>query len=240
MTVWDDNAKLYDSEQSETGDFLHKFMIDPELAKLLVTISGKVILDAGCGNGYWVRKLSSAKTITGIDSSKRLIQLAKSRKNPKNVQFLIADLQKRLPFKDNYFDVILSSMVLQYLPSIGKTAAEFHRILKNGGQVIIAVQHPIFQYHFRAKGLPKPFLKTSAYFEKKSIQQQIMGGKAIATIFNRPLDEYMTSFLQNGFILNAFVEPEYSDKLLKAKPSYRKISEVPRVAIMRFEKVNLS
>lgn len=240
--TWDTIADLYDSNQGDVGDALHRHMIDPATSHMLGDITEKTILDAGCGNGYWVRRLSKdAKHVIGIDNSVPLIQKSLSYQNPPHVEYHQADLHKPLRFNDNQFDVILSNMVFHYLSSITGTISEFYRVLKPKGHAIIVLQHPIFQYHFRIAskltGYAGPFSQPVGYFDQKTVKQQILSGLSEVQIYNRPLSYYIQAFLHNNFVLTAFGEPEYSDELLTKEPRYQNLSEIPRVAILKFEKV---
>ena len=55
---------------------------------------------------------------------------------------VVSDLNKKLPFKDNTFEEVYCSHVLEHLDSIDSPLEEIWRITKNGGRVIIKV--PIF------------------------------------------------------------------------------------------------
>lgn len=238
---WNDIASVYGKGQSETGDSLHQYMIDPKISEMLGNVAGKTILDAGCGNGYWVRRLArQAKKVIGIDNSSELINNAKSVQNPSNAEYYAADLLKSINLSDLYFDIILSSMVFHYLSSIGNAVVEFKRMLKPNGQVVLAIQHPIYQYHFRAQmkagGDYNLFSKPVGYFNRKAVRQTIMSGKATIEIYNRPLSDYIRPFLRQGFVLTDFAEPEYTNELLSKVPRYKDVAEIPRVAVFAFQK----
>jgi len=105
------------------------------------------ILDAGCGTGAVVVKSADKilpdGLIYGIDASHEMIEIAQKKlKNSalqkSNVTFLQASMEM-LPFKDNYFDVILSCQALHHLPSNLKIEAfkEMKRVLKPAGRVVI-------------------------------------------------------------------------------------------------------
>lgn len=91
------------------------------------------ILDAGCGEGYYLSKLN-AKERWGVDISKDAVRYAAVRE--KNAQFLAATAA-HLPFPDASFDCVLSMFALT-------AAAEFARVLKDGGifvQVLAGEKH---------------------------------------------------------------------------------------------------
>lgn len=238
---WNKYADIYDQTQGEEGDIAHRLVFDPNISKLLGDVTGKVILDAGCGNGYWVRNLArrSSKVI-GIDSSEKLIDICKSKNNPSNVEYKVMDLTDQLDFPDEVFDLILSSLVFQYMPSLDKTASEFNRILKYKGEVVVCAQHPIYQYHFRVQQkLGKKlevFPETAGYFDRKYLKQKVLAGKALVDNFNRPLKDYLSPFLDHGFVLTDFEEPEFTEEILREDPRYQEVREIPRVVIFKLRK----
>ncbi len=93
------------------------------------------ILDYGCGYGRSLAELSAAgyKNVVGIDFSEQM--LARARLEVSD-QRLIRNDGRRLPFKDNCFDVVLLFAVLTCIPD-GKEQriilAEAQRVLRTGG-----------------------------------------------------------------------------------------------------------
>ncbi len=100
---------------------------------------GSLILDAGCGAGYWSRKFSinGCDTI-GVDISEDLIEAARKQALPGQT-FQVCDLNKELPF-DKKFDGIFCGCVLHHLPEIKDVDLIIQNLtgcLKPGGKLII-------------------------------------------------------------------------------------------------------
>jgi len=87
-----------------------------------------VLLDAGCGEGYYTKAVCPNREMTriGFDLSKDAVKLA--AKGPKNAFFFAADL-KNIPMKDQTVDVLLDI----FTPA---NYAEFARVLRPGGLVM--------------------------------------------------------------------------------------------------------
>jgi ubiquinone/menaquinone biosynthesis C-methylase UbiE len=240
-SAWDTYASLYDQAQGETGDDAHALVYDPLISQMIGDVADKRVLDAGCGNGYWTRRLARrAKAVVGIDSAVELVKIARAKDNPDNVRYEILDLTGELNLEDETFDLILCSMVLHYVPSIGCTVAQFKRLLAHNGDVVICVQHPVYQYHYRAQALAgqrsSVFPQTVSYFQQASLAQVTMFGKMEVLTYNRTIEDYVTTFTSHGFVLTDLREPQFSEALLEAIPRYREVSEVPRVILMKFRK----
>lgn len=104
------------------------------------------VLDFGCGVGLfeeYIKKhieLCEGK-ITGVDTGKELIEIAKSSfPSDRNYEFILIDEGGRLPFQDNSFDIILSSFVFHLLSRQQKASVfkEFMRVLKPHGRMLLA------------------------------------------------------------------------------------------------------
>ena len=102
----------------------------------------KHILDLGCGNGRFVRFLKEKKlkaNYTGIDNAQSFIDICK--KEFPHHQFQQGD-QLQIPLKDKTIDLILNIRAFHHLPSKKyrlKALEEMHRVLENGGILIISV-----------------------------------------------------------------------------------------------------
>lgn len=107
------------------------------LQTLLVPLEPTCILDAGCGEGYYLTQLQQALPQTefaGIDISKDAVRFAAVRN--KNALWLTGTAAA-LPFPDGSFDGVMSMFALT-------VEKEFARVLKPGGwylQVIAGPEH---------------------------------------------------------------------------------------------------
>lgn len=103
---------------------------------------GDVILDLGCGDGYYLHILSNLGLklkLHGSDYDESGLKRAKKNINNKNIILKHADLMKKLPYKDNTFDKIIMSEVAEHLPNDVKGFKEVRRVLKKGGIVVATV-----------------------------------------------------------------------------------------------------
>ena len=92
------------------------------------------ILEIGCGTGYFTKEIAKTKaTITAIDISPELLNMAKQEIPETNVSFVL-DNAYELSFDDNCFDSIVGSSVLHHL-EVEKAINEMFRVLKAGGSM---------------------------------------------------------------------------------------------------------
>lgn len=99
------------------------------------------LLDFGCGFGVEAMLLAPRLTqITAIDLNPQKISVFKkllSQTSIKNIKPLVADGQN-LPFPKNSFDFVFCNESLSHVRHIQKALREIKRVLKSGGQIIVA------------------------------------------------------------------------------------------------------
>jgi ubiquinone/menaquinone biosynthesis C-methylase UbiE len=100
-----------------------------------------LICDAGCGPSGHIGMYLANKgmVITGIDISDRCIELA-SIHNP-DMHFVREDMAK-MSFENDSFDAVVAYYSIIHTPKnlVNIIFKEFHRVLKSGGYLLIAVK----------------------------------------------------------------------------------------------------
>jgi ubiquinone/menaquinone biosynthesis C-methylase UbiE len=89
-------------------------------------------LDIGCGTSPIITRFHEA---VGIDSERSKV-LFMQRRLP-NLEFHMAEAQS-LPFADGIFDRVLCIEVIEHIKNPEQALDEMHRVLKPGGQLILA------------------------------------------------------------------------------------------------------
>ena len=116
-------------------DYFQKFAIRRALNTLQISVSGKKILDIGCGRGRWIKFYNSLGGITtGVDLSPEAINKCRE----KGLQAIQCDITE-LPFKNNTFDIVNSVTVLHHIPyeQQKRVVSELYRVLKPQGWMIM-------------------------------------------------------------------------------------------------------
>ena len=131
---------------SPNYDFLNHFLslgIDiywrKKFTRKLDIQDGDTILDVACGTGdvgFEILKKHSV-SITGIDLSQKMIELAQgkaSKKKLDNITFIEGDAEN-LPLNDNSVDCLTISYGFRNISNYETALSEFHRVLKPGGKL---------------------------------------------------------------------------------------------------------
>jgi SAM-dependent methyltransferase len=102
---------------------------------------GIKVLDIGCGPGILTVTLAPlVEEIVGLDLTPDMITRARSRSNElglTNVSFMQGSADN-LPFASNYFDIVVTRLLLHHLLSPSRAIEEMTRVLRVGGLVVVA------------------------------------------------------------------------------------------------------
>jgi len=94
---------------------------------------GTVALDAGCGRTTRLRNYRDRIVrLVGVD-----VDAEAGRANPHLDDFVLADLDRSLPFADDSFDLVYANFVVEHLEHPERTFAEWRRVLRPGGHLVL-------------------------------------------------------------------------------------------------------
>ena len=95
------------------------------------------LLDVGCGDGVALSLLSKSSPnleLYGVEPAREALEVARKKTPHADVREGGAD---KLPFEDNYFDIVTSSDVIEHVENPDKMLGEVSRVAKAGAHVII-------------------------------------------------------------------------------------------------------
>jgi 2-polyprenyl-3-methyl-5-hydroxy-6-metoxy-1,4-benzoquinol methylase len=137
---------------------LHRLLdaeIDPAYAKRACFIldaiyekKPKNILEVGCGRGFYLKALSYfdfPKQIVGVDINPDYIEEAKQSVQDTRIKLIQGSIYD-LPFKQNSFDLVICSEVLEHLRDDRQALLVLRKLVKPGGYILGSV--PNIHYPF--------------------------------------------------------------------------------------------
>jgi ubiquinone biosynthesis O-methyltransferase len=106
---------------------------------LIGPVSGKGLLDVGCGDGVLsVRLAQSGADVTGLDSEPRMLVAARRRANESGVQVsFIEGAAQALPLDGGSFDIVVAVTMLCFVADPEHAVHEMARVLRPGGRLVI-------------------------------------------------------------------------------------------------------
>jgi len=217
INQWDIVAKNYALEQQNSINSIVNRTI---IKELLGDINDKTLLDAGCGFGLFSNELKSlGANVFAFDGSKNFIEIA--RENYKNINFDVLNIKEKLPYNSNFFDIVISSLVLMDIDNIEIFFSEAHRILKEDGKLVFSIVHPsFFQADWEKDEQGNKLVKRiSNYWNKNSEILDIWGE---TTHYHRPLTYYSKIIKKHGFVIEEMRENPENSEIFNQMKSHQK------------------
>ncbi|WIM69629.1 class I SAM-dependent methyltransferase [Corynebacterium suedekumii] len=205
---WDSDAERYHADHAAYLDGFHwcPEMLAESDARLLGDVTGLEVLELGCGSApcsSWLAR-DGVGFVTGFDISREMLRRADGR-----VPLTQADAQA-LPYRDASFDVVFSVFgALPFVPDVTAVLVDVARVLRPGGRLVFAVNHPI-RWIFPDD--PEAFEAQISYFEREYVERDD-DGTVTYTEFHRTFGDWVRALDDAGFHLRDLVEPEWPDQL---------------------------
>lgn len=94
------------------------------------------LLDCGCGTGLFAKEMSTSCRVTAVDDHEEALSLARRNLSPEHCFSGSATI---LPFPDAAFDAVTALDVLEHIQDDKKALAEWKRVLRPGGVLLLTV-----------------------------------------------------------------------------------------------------
>lgn len=214
----------------------------PALIEFIGNVSGKKILDVGCGNGWLSAKLcEQGASCIGVDKSPEFIEKAKS-KFPQ-VDFKVLNGADMSEFSDSSFDCVVMSMVLIAIGSqseFQKVFLECRRVLKDNGTLVFSIIHPVCVCNNKdaAREIILPdgggYLQTGMFYVAKIL----LSDRSSWITFSNcqwTLGDIMRELKKNGFAIVDLMEPAPTSQM----PDWELLKGAAKIPDLLFFKCTL-
>ena len=107
------------------------------IGEALGTRASGRILDLACGPGVLTAQLCrDARSVIGLDLTRRVLQVAKSAGDPERAAFVLGAAEQA-PFADGCFDAVTLRLALHHVVDPGVVMREVRRLLRPGGRAVV-------------------------------------------------------------------------------------------------------
>jgi len=139
MYRYDVTARIYDMRYAEEQT------VKIEAALKHMKVKACMVLDAGCGTGILFSYVADkARTIVGLDVSKKTLIKAKERaKDHANVYLVCADVDN-MPVEDRVFDRVFAMTLIQNTPNPAETLNQIRRVATDNALIVVTGLKKIF------------------------------------------------------------------------------------------------
>lgn len=250
--IWNKNAEFWDNIMQEGNNF-HTKLIEPAQLSLLDLSPGQNVLDIGCGNGQFARRMArDGVKVTALDISEEMIRVAKKRtvENTNLIKFLVVDVSnpQELTYLNQYkFDKAVSTMSLMDMASIRPLISSLATLLPPKGIFVFSICHPCFNTPSKKRIVEKNesgnhmneilSVNISDYITPTAQKGVFAEGQPVDHYyFNRPISDIFNAFFEEGFVLNGINEPAFKQGDITTNTrwsSWEYFTEIPPVLVAR-------
>jgi ubiquinone/menaquinone biosynthesis C-methylase UbiE len=222
---YDSMAEAYAADNLESP--YNAYYERPATKRLLGDVSGKRVLEVGCGAGPLTEWLvQNDALVTAMDVSPEMVRLARARAGDR-ARIIVGDLAVPLAAPSASFDVVVASLVLHYLRDWVAPLREIHRVLVSHGALVFSTHHPTMdardhspEDYFAIKQITETWTKGTDTFD--------------VTFWRRPLTAMTEAINEAGFVIEHLVEPMPEADLRERDPaSYELMTTQPRFLFFR-------
>lgn len=214
----------------------------PALYSLLPDLTGKAVLDLGCGFGEnCIRYVDKgAKRVVGVDISEKMLAVAESENSHKSIKYL------KMPMEDigelrERFDVVVSSLAIQYVEDYQGLVNNIYNLLNDGGVLVFSQEHPINTCFSSGSRWTKDENGNKLY---ANVEYYSVDGSRESTWFvdgikkyHRTLSTVINTLIGSGFRIDKIIEPVPTPELLREHPEYDDLLHKPDFLLVRATKV---
>jgi len=205
---YDAMAVEYDRHNAISG--ANRYYERPATIALLGDVSGKRVLEVGCGTGpvtEWL--VDHGAAVVACDVSATMLQIARSRVGD-SAELHHHDLAEPLTFlEDASVDLVVASLVFHYLRDWVAPLRELHRVLRPTGSVVMSIHHPAWDWRNHCPEDYFAFLQVSEVWVKAHM----------VTFWRRPLTAVTGAVSEAGFLIDRLVEANPNPELEMRDPS---------------------
>lgn len=143
---YDRLAATYGTVAKDTGWLAYQDTVRKKVAGMIVQKKG-LLLEIGCGNGLFLRKLLALKEImaVGLDFSGRMLDVAEKQLSGTGSRIvLVKGTAQEMPFPDESFDIVTNLNMISTLPTykdVKTVIREMVRVCRKNGCLILEIRN---------------------------------------------------------------------------------------------------
>jgi ubiquinone/menaquinone biosynthesis C-methylase UbiE len=179
--------------------------ISEEKHKLFGDVSGKKMLEIGCGNGQSLQYQGDRKAseLWGMDISEKQIEKAAQHLMSCGIsaKLICSPMEEECGIPKNYFDFVYSIYAIGWTTDLEGTFCRIASYLKKDGAFIFSWSHPIHKCVVAENNM---LTFSKCYFDESWYSVYLEEG--VLTLSDRKLSTYVNGLAKAGFIIEQMIE----------------------------------
>ena len=212
-----------------------------QLQPLFPELQGKKVLDLGCGYGWHCKYAAQmgASEILGIDSSEKMIAKAAADNSDVQIRYEVCSIEE-YNYPENFYDLVVSNLVLHYLEDLDSVYQNVYRTLKSGGCFLFNIEHPTFtagvneDWIYDENGNPQYWAIDNYYYPGKR-ETKFLGKQVVKQ--HHTLTQILNPLIKCGFQMEAIEEAMPPADMMDI-PGMRDEMRRPMMLLVKVKKIS--
>jgi cyclopropane fatty-acyl-phospholipid synthase-like methyltransferase len=242
-TIHEINTALWDEKGSDVigvtalptlGAF-----ISEENHHLFDDVSGKKVLEIGCGRGHSLQYLGerNAAELWGLDISEKQIKHTKQYliESGLSAKLICSPMEEECGIPVEYFDIVYAIYAIGWTTDLDVTFARISSYLKRGGVFIFSWSH---QIHKCVVAENDKYVFKKSYFDESWYSDSLDG--EVFTLSNRMVSTYVNALAKAGFFIEQMIEKPDEEILQSCdenNDSVKRVRMIPKVFVIKARKL---
>ncbi len=216
-TIYETNSIFWGTKDAVLGSIYLPFygaFITEEKCKFFGNVSGKKMLEIGCGSGQSLKYLGENKAaeLWGMDISAEQIVKAKQHLAAYGLSanLICSPMEEECGIPVDYFDFVYAIYSIGWTTDLEGTFSRIASYLKKDGAFIFSWSHPIH----KCVAENEMFVFKKCYFDESWYSVSLGGGTL--SLSDRKLSTYVNALAKARFVIEQMIE-ESEDEILKSK-----------------------
>ncbi len=242
--VWDRAAPIWEEFQEAGQDFSRDLVHGPALLRAIGPVAGLKVLDVGCGQGRFTRKLAAAGArVTALDWSKPMLELARSHEeaHPLGIDYRLADARSVGSLHHaGPFDLVVSCMSFMDMPDLPRVLRGIAKLLRPGRRLVFSVVHPVNSASAsreRPNARDPGGMVVDRYFDRRVETTRWRMARLPAPFdtltWHRPLEDWYRLLERAGFVVETIFEPRATAAQVRRVPLLAGTRRLPFFLVFR-------
>lgn len=189
--------------------------VSEEKCQLFGDISGKKLLEIGCGNGQSLQYHGerNASELWAVDISERQIEKASRHLKSCGIsaKLICSPMEEECGIPTDYFDYVYSIYAIGWTTDLESTFYRIASYLKKDGVFIFSWSHPI---HRCVDKDNDRFVFNKSYFDEAWYPVAVDEGELL--LADRKLSTYVNALVKAGFVIEQMVE-KTDDEIIQSR-----------------------
>lgn len=218
-SIHETNSLFWDTKGNEvlgaTALPLYGAFVSEEQCQLFGDVSGKKLLEIGCGSGQSLQYLGerNASELWGTDIAENQIEKTRQllTEHGLSAKLICSPMEEECTLPEDYFDFVYSVYAIGWTTDLEGTFSRIASYLKKDGSFIFSWSHPIHKCVVAENDM---LVFKKCYFDESWYSVSL--DESTLTLSDRKLSTYVNALSKAGFVIEQMIE-QSDDELMQSR-----------------------